>query len=168
MQIFCSLGIESETSRKASTPTSTGSKSYMHKWTCFSGTEITNIHNVQPDENPHAIQSRHQRQSSTNLRAAATDPWTFIFYRYELTLTGTRWLLVSYSNNQFSYHSVFTRIFYTTIIFLMLLYACETWSLTLREEHKLMVFGNTVLRIFGAKRNEVTGGVDKMAQQGAS
>ena len=35
---------------------------------------------------------------------------------------------------------------------------CETWSLTLREEHKLRVLENRVLRrIFGPKKNEVTG-----------
>jgi hypothetical protein len=35
---------------------------------------------------------------------------------------------------------------------------CETWSLTLREEHRLRVFENRVLRrIFGPKRDEVTG-----------
>jgi hypothetical protein len=33
-----------------------------------------------------------------------------------------------------------------------------TWSLTLREEHRLRVFENRVLRIFGPKRDEVTGG----------
>jgi hypothetical protein len=38
------------------------------------------------------------------------------------------------------------------------LYGCETWSLTLREEHRLRVFENTVLiRIFRPKRDEVTG-----------
>jgi hypothetical protein len=38
------------------------------------------------------------------------------------------------------------------------LYGCETWSLTLREEHRLTVFENKVLRrIFGSKRDEVTG-----------
>jgi hypothetical protein len=37
-------------------------------------------------------------------------------------------------------------------------YGCETWSLTLREEHRLRVFENRVLkRIFGPKRDEVTG-----------
>ena len=37
-------------------------------------------------------------------------------------------------------------------------YVCETWSLTLREERKLRVFENRVLRrLFGSKRNEVTG-----------
>jgi hypothetical protein len=40
----------------------------------------------------------------------------------------------------------------------VVLYECETWSLTLREEHSLGVFENRVLRrIFGPKRDEVTG-----------
>jgi hypothetical protein len=39
-----------------------------------------------------------------------------------------------------------------------LFYECETWSLTLREEHGLGVFENRVLRkIFAPKRDEVTG-----------
>ena len=38
------------------------------------------------------------------------------------------------------------------------LYGCETWSLKLREERKLRVFENMVLRrIFGPRRDEVTG-----------
>ena len=37
------------------------------------------------------------------------------------------------------------------------LYECETWSLTLREERRLRVFENRVLRrVFGPKRNEIT------------
>jgi hypothetical protein len=41
----------------------------------------------------------------------------------------------------------------------VVLYGCETWSLTLREEHRLRVFENRVLRrIFGPKRDEVTEG----------
>ena len=40
----------------------------------------------------------------------------------------------------------------------VVLYGCETWSLTLREERKLRVFENMVLRrIFGPRRDEVTG-----------
>jgi len=36
-------------------------------------------------------------------------------------------------------------------------YVCETWSVTLRKEHKLRVFENRLLRkIFGSKRDEVT------------
>jgi hypothetical protein len=41
---------------------------------------------------------------------------------------------------------------YKTIILPVVLYGCETWSLTLREEHKLRVFENRLLRrIFGPK-----------------
>jgi len=36
------------------------------------------------------------------------------------------------------------------------LYECENWSLTLREDRRLRVFENRVLRIFGPKRDEVT------------
>jgi len=45
-----------------------------------------------------------------------------------------------------------------TIILHVVLYGCENWSLTLREEHRLKVSENRVLRrIFGPKRDEVTG-----------
>ncbi|KAJ4435343.1 hypothetical protein ANN_17955 [Periplaneta americana] len=47
---------------------------------------------------------------------------------------------------------------YKTVILPVVLYGCETWTVTLREEHRLRVFENKVLRkIFGAKRDEVTG-----------
>jgi hypothetical protein len=47
---------------------------------------------------------------------------------------------------------------YKTIILPVVRYGCETWSLTLREEHRLRVFENRVLRgIFGPKKYEVTG-----------
>jgi hypothetical protein len=47
---------------------------------------------------------------------------------------------------------------YKTIILPAVLDGCGTWSLTLREEHILRVFENRVLRrIFGPKRDEVTG-----------
>jgi hypothetical protein len=52
---------------------------------------------------------------------------------------------------------------YKTIIFTVVLYGCETWSLAVREEHKLRVFENRMLRrIFGTKRNGVTGGWRKL------
>jgi hypothetical protein len=52
---------------------------------------------------------------------------------------------------------------YKTIILPVVLYGCETWSLTLREEHKFRVFENRVLRrIFGPKRDEVTGELRKL------
>jgi hypothetical protein len=55
---------------------------------------------------------------------------------------------------------------YKTIILPVVLYGCETWSLTLREEHKLRVFENRVLRrIFGPKRNELTGSWRKLQNE---
>jgi hypothetical protein len=45
---------------------------------------------------------------------------------------------------------------YTPIILPVVLYRCETWSVTLRQEHRLVVFENSVLRrIFQLKRDEV-------------
>jgi hypothetical protein len=47
---------------------------------------------------------------------------------------------------------------YKTVGIPVVLNGCETWSLTLREEQKLRVFENRVLRrTFGPKRDEVTG-----------
>ena len=47
---------------------------------------------------------------------------------------------------------------YRTITLSVVLYGCETWSLTFREERKLRVFENMVMRrIFGPRRDEVTG-----------
>jgi hypothetical protein len=47
---------------------------------------------------------------------------------------------------------------YKAIILPFVLYGCDTWSLTLRDEHRLRVFENRVLRrIFGPKRDEVRG-----------
>ena len=47
---------------------------------------------------------------------------------------------------------------YRTIILPVVLYGCETWSLTLREETKLRVFDNMVLMsILGPRKDEVTG-----------
>jgi hypothetical protein len=60
-----------------------------------------------------------------------------------------------------SYHLLSKNVkvkIYKTIILPVVLYGCETWSLTLREEHRLRVFENRVVRrIFGPKRDEVTG-----------
>jgi hypothetical protein len=45
----------------------------------------------------------------------------------------------------------------------VVLHGCETWSLTLREEHRLRLFENRLLRkIFGPKRDEVMGGRSKL------
>jgi hypothetical protein len=47
---------------------------------------------------------------------------------------------------------------YRTVILPVVLYGCETWSLTLTEEYRLRVFESRVLRrIFGPKKDEVTG-----------
>jgi hypothetical protein len=52
---------------------------------------------------------------------------------------------------------------YKTIILPVVLYGCETWSLTVREGHKLRVFENRVLRRkFGPKRDGVMGGWRKL------
>jgi hypothetical protein len=53
---------------------------------------------------------------------------------------------------------------YSTIILLVVVYGCETWSLLLMEEHRLRLFENRVLRrIFWLKRDEVTGEMEETA-----
>jgi hypothetical protein len=49
-----------------------------------------------------------------------------------------------------------------TIILPVVLYWCETWCLILKEEHRLRVFENRVLRIFEPRRDEVTGSWRKL------
>jgi hypothetical protein len=54
-------------------------------------------------------------------------------------------------------------IIYNTIILAAVLYGCETWSLALREVHRLGVFENRVLRrIFGPKSGELAGELRKL------
>jgi hypothetical protein len=49
----------------------------------------------------------------------------------------------------------------------VVLYGCETWSVTLREEYRLRVFENRVLRrMFGPQRDEVTGGWGEVHNKG--
>jgi hypothetical protein len=51
-----------------------------------------------------------------------------------------------------------TRCNVSNPLLFFVLYGCETWSLTLREERRLRVFENRVLRrVFGPQRDEVTG-----------
>jgi hypothetical protein len=52
------------------------------------------------------------------------------------------------------------------MILLVVLYGCDTWSLTLREKCRLRTFESRVLRIFGPKRDEVTGGWRKLHNEG--
>jgi hypothetical protein len=52
---------------------------------------------------------------------------------------------------------------YRTIILPVVLYGCDSWSLTLREQRRLRVFENRVLRrIFGSRRDEVKGECRKL------
>jgi hypothetical protein len=52
---------------------------------------------------------------------------------------------------------------YRPTIWSVVLYGCENWSLTLREERRLRVFENMVLkRIYGPKREEVIGEWEKL------
>jgi hypothetical protein len=53
---------------------------------------------------------------------------------------------------------VYVNKIYETIMLLVFLYVCDAWSVTLKEEHKLKVFENMVLRrIFGPKGEEMVG-----------
>jgi hypothetical protein len=69
--------------------------------------------------------------------------------------------LLSFGAESFVFHFTIQRYrvkIYRTVILPDVLYGCETWSLTLREEHRLRVFDNRVpRRIFGSKRDEVRG-----------
>jgi hypothetical protein len=57
---------------------------------------------------------------------------------------------------------------YRIIILLVVLYGCETWSLTWKEARRLRVFEHRVLRrLFGPKRDEVTGEWRKLHNDGA-
>jgi len=65
-------------------------------------------------------------------------------------------------------HAVYSSIYRTTIL-PVVLYGCETWSLTLRDERRLRVLENRVLRrVFGPKRDEVTGEWKKLHNEGLS
>jgi hypothetical protein len=89
---------------------------------------------------------------------------TRMAYTNEYLVTAVTYLNIIHPFNQpiHTYYSLLystTKIkIYRTIIFPVVLYGCETWSVTLREEHMLRVFENRVLRrIFGSQRDEVTG-----------
>jgi hypothetical protein len=75
-----------------------------------------------------------------------------------------------------SYHSFKNPLFFTLLsrnvkirIYKTLILLCETWSLTLREEHRLRVFENRVLwKIFAPRRDEIKGVCEENCLQGAS
>jgi hypothetical protein len=65
--------------------------------------------------------------------------------------------LLSFSPESFVFHLISKNLkieIYKTVILPVVLYGCETWSHTLREDHRLRGFENRVLRIFGPKREE--------------
>ena len=67
--------------------------------------------------------------------------------------------MLSFGTESFVISLLFKNInikLYRTIILHVVLYGCETWWLTMREERRLRVFESRVLRIFGPKRDEVT------------
>ena len=67
---------------------------------------------------------------------------------------------------QFATQNIKIRI-YRTLILPLDLYGCETWSLTLREKHRLRVFENRVLRkVFRPERDEVKGEWRKLQNEG--
>jgi hypothetical protein len=81
----------------------------------------------------------------------------------------------SFNSGNACYHSVQNLLFshllfkilkiriYMTIMFPLVLYGCETWSPTLREEHRLKMIENRLLRkVFEPKRFEVTGDWKKL------
>jgi len=84
-------------------------------------------------------------------------------YNATAWLVLTLWLKEQSSDMEGSYEYMFLSKnlkikIYRTIILPVVFYGCETWQLTLREERKLRVFENMVLRrIFGPRRDDVTG-----------
>jgi hypothetical protein len=68
--------------------------------------------------------------------------------------------LLSFGAEFFVFHCVIQNLkirVYRNIILPVVLCGCETWSLILREERRLRVSENGVLRVVGPKRDEVTG-----------
>ena len=69
-----------------------------------------------------------------------------------------RIILIKYHSTELSLQIFSKYIFSVSIILPVVLYGCETWSLTLREEGRLSVFENRVLRrIFGPRRDGAKG-----------
>ena len=73
--------------------------------------------------------------------------------------------MLSFGAESFVFQFVIQNInikIHRTIILPVYCKGCETWSLILRKEHRLRVFENRVLRIFGTKRDNVTGEWSKL------
>ena len=100
-------------------------------------------------------------KNAETCRSITTCLYIFVFniFIFQLRIFCYRESLLSLGAESFVFQFVIqnTRI-YRNIILLVVLYGCETWSLTLREERRLGVFENRVLRsILGPKRDDVTG-----------
>jgi hypothetical protein len=75
---------------------------------------------------------------------------------HEEIKSGLNTFRFSFLSSRLLFRNVKVKI-YKSIIWPVVLFGCETWSLTVREEHRLRVFENRVLRgIFGSERDEVT------------
>jgi hypothetical protein len=78
-------------------------------------------------------------------------------------------MLLLFSSESFVFPSPLKELkmkIYRTVILPVVLYGCKTCSLTQREEHRLRVFENRVLRrIFGSKREEVAGGWRRLHEE---
>jgi hypothetical protein len=73
------------------------------------------------------------------------------------TSSKTFFLVFVSTGEKFLFHFVSVKV-YRTVILPLVLYGCEIWSLTSREEHRLRVFENRGLsRIFESKTDEITG-----------
>jgi hypothetical protein len=80
------------------------------------------------------------------------------FVQEELGAVEIRECLLSFGAESVFFQVAFQTLKDQDIILPVVLYGCETWSLTLREGRRLRVFENRVLRrVFGPKRDEVTG-----------
>jgi hypothetical protein len=131
---------------------------------------------VNPEKTEYMLMSRGQKlgQMRSIKRANRSFEYVAKFKYLETTLTDQNdrheEIKTRLNSGTACYHSVqillFSRLLsrklkvkiHKTIILPVVLYGCETWSLTLREKHRLRVFENRVLRrIFGPTRDEVTG-----------
>jgi hypothetical protein len=75
--------------------------------------------------------------------------------------------LLPFSPEPFVFSSAVQKLKNKTIILPVALYGCKTWSQIFREEHRLRVFEDRVLRrMFGPRRDEVIGGWRKLHNEG--
>jgi len=131
---------------------------------------------VNADKSKYMVMSREQNagQSHSTKTDNSTSERVEEFKCLGTTLTNQNTIKVEIKSSLKSwnacYHTVQNLLFssvlsknlkikiYRTIILPVVLYGCETWSLKLREKHKLRVFENRVLRrIFGPEREEIIG-----------